>query len=62
MSRETPKPAPDPAFFNGRFMIETEEWNWALPRVPGKPRPAPQEGAVCRRGRAELARPPRIAV
>ena len=30
MSRETPKPALDPAFFDGRFMIEIEEWNWAL--------------------------------
>ncbi len=30
MSRETPKTTPDPAFFDGRFMIEIEEWNWAL--------------------------------
>lgn len=30
MPTDPPKTAHAPSFFNGRFMIEIEEWNWAL--------------------------------
>jgi hypothetical protein len=28
MTSDVPNAAPDPAFFNGRFMVEIREWNW----------------------------------
>ncbi len=30
MSTDTSRTTPDPSFFNGRFMVEIEQWNWAL--------------------------------
>jgi hypothetical protein len=30
MPLQSPKTTPDSDFFNGRFMVQIEEWNWAL--------------------------------
>lgn len=30
MASDTVRKTPDPSFFNGRFMVEIEEWNWGL--------------------------------
>jgi len=41
MPSDTPHTGPAPSFFNGRFMVEIEEWNWGLYvglSHPGTPR------------------------